>query len=477
MKVLIATPEAIPFVKTGGLADVTGSLVRELIEMGVDARLVMPLYREVKNKLHLNDTGHRVTVPVGNKKYVSRIFSYNESVFFLECDEFFDRDELYGTSYGDYADNAYRFIFFSMAVLESCKVTGFVPDILHCNDWQTGLIPLYVKTVYRKPFRRTATLMTVHNIGYQGIFPASAMPLTGLGPELFTPEWIEYYGQVNFLKAGIVAADGVNTVSMNYAGEIMTEQYGFGLEGVLKNRARSVTGIINGIDYSIWDPAVDGSIPANYDAANISGKKKCKGYLAKGWSFKDKKAPLACMIGRLSSQKGIDIFLDAADRVFSLGINIVVLGKGEEALHKRLKKVAKRYPENFSLHITYDEALAHRIYAGSDMFLMPSKYEPCGLTQMIAMRYGAVPVARATGGIADTVEDYDHLRGKGTGFLFADYSAPALEECLKRAVCVYTDRTRWEGLVKSCMEADFSWTSSAKKYKALYRTLARKVAR
>lgn len=473
MKVLIAAAEAVPFVKTGGLADVTGSLLRELRAAGVEARLMLPLYRGIKRKFRLSDTGHRITVPVGNRKHASRIFSYEDSVFFTECDEFFDRKELYGTVHGDYEDNAFRFIFFSRAVLEACKATGFMPDVIHCNDWHTGLIPLYVRSIYREAFKRTATLMTIHNLGYQGVFPVSAMPLTGLGPELFNPSGVEHYGQLNLLKAGIVAATAVSTVSMNYAGEITTSQYGFGLDGALKGR--DVTGILNGLDYGEWDPAEDASIPARYSSADISGKKRCKSRLAGECSFKAPRAPLVCMVGRLSSQKGIDIFLEAADRIFSAGINMVVLGKGDDALHRRLKETQRRHPGSLSLCIGYDEAFVHRVFAGSDMFLMPSKYEPCGLTQMIAMRYGTVPVGRATGGIADTVRDYDHMRGSGTGFLFQDYSASALLECLKRAVCVYTDKAKWERLARGGMKTDFSWGSSARKYKALYRALTRKV--
>jgi|Deesub1362A_J573_1020465.scaffolds.fasta_scaffold00027_52 starch synthase len=475
MKILIVASEAIPFVKTGGLADVMGTLIREIRNLKVDARLALPLYRGIKDRFDLNDTGHEITVPVGNKNYTAKIFSYKDSVFFIECNEFFDREELYGTSEGDYPDNAHRFIFFSRAVLEACDALGFKPDVLHCNDWQTGLIPLYVKSIYKKSFSKTATVMTIHNLGYQGIFPASAMLLTGLDMELFTPKTIEFYGQINLLKAGITTADFVTTVSTNYAKEILSEQYGFGLDGVLRHRAHDITGIINGIDYKEWNPAEDDLIPAKFDVRDITGKAKCKSYLVKECSFKNRKAPLVGMVGRLSSQKGIDIFMGVIDRIFSYGVNVIILGKGEEAIHKELRGIAKKYPDCLSLNIGYDETFAHRVYAGSDMLLIPSKYEPCGLTQMIAMRYGTVPVARATGGIADTVEDYNHLSGKGTGFLFTEYSSSALEECLKRAICVYTDETKWKKIVINCMRQRFSWEKSAKEYVALYRKLVRKV--
>jgi starch synthase len=469
MRVLIAASEAIPFVKTGGLGDVAGSLLKTLRGLRVDARLCMPLYRGIRERFPLEDTGARISVPVGRRHYASRIFSYKGQAYFIECDEFFDREEIYGTPYGEYEDNAQRFIFFSRGVLEASRALDFVPDVLHCNDWQTGLVPLYAKTLYRKHFGSASTLMTIHNIGYQGVFPASAMPLTGLDMKLFNPEVMEFYGQMNFLKAGIVSAGAVSTVSENYAREIKDRQYGLGLEGILRNR--EITGILNGIDFDEWDPARDAAIPANYAAGDMGGKRKCRESLSREL-FGGRLKPLICMVGRLSSQKGIDIFLEAADRIASLGVNIVVLGRGEETLHRMLREVSKRRHDSVSLHVGYDEELARRIYAGSDILLMPSRYEPCGLAQMIAMRYGTVPVARATGGLVDTVRDYDHLKCEGTGFLFSEYGASSLEECLKRAICVYTGAGRWKKLVLECMGQDFSWKSSARKYMSLYGSLA-----
>lgn len=472
MRVLIAASEAIPFVSTGGLGAVTGSLLRELLRLGADARLILPLYRGIKERFELRPAGRDIVVALGDRQCRFRVHSHEGSTLFLECDEFFDREELYGTPAGDYEDNALRFIAFSRAVLEACVALDFIPDVVHCNDWQTGLIPLYVKTVYRKSLMGTATLMAVHNLGYQGIFPASDMTLTGLDMRLFNPNVLEYYGQMNFLKAGIVGADAVSTVSMKYAEEIKTEHYGFGLDGVL--RGREVTGILNGLDYDRWNPASDDSIAANYDAANPAGKKKCKEWLVKEMSFRDREAPLVGMVGRLSAQKGVDLMADAAERFIALGVNLAVLGRGDEALQNDIRDVAARHPGNVSLNLRYDEDLARMIFAGSDMILVPSMYEPCGLAQMIAMRYGAVPVARATGGIADTIEDYRHLDGRGTGFLFSGYNSSALEECLKRALCVYSDSAAWTGLVRACMKADFSWRASALKYHALYSSLSGK---
>ncbi|GAB4390805.1 MAG: glycogen synthase GlgA [Thermodesulfovibrionales bacterium] len=477
MKVLIAASEAAPFAKTGGLADVTGSLLKEFPALKVTARLFLPLYRGIRERFDLRDTGVAIKVPVGRKKHPSRVFSFKDRVFFLECDEFFDRSDIYGTPEGEYKDNAQRFVFYSRGVLEACAALGYEPDVIHCNDWQTGLIPMYVRTLYKRHFEGAATLLTIHNLGYQGVFPASAMTLTGLPHGLFNPEAVEFFGQVNFLKAGIVAADAISAVSENYAREITTREYGFGLDGVLRNRAGDITGILNGLDYGQWDPASDGFLPAGYGPEDLGGKKECRRRLVKECGFKDEDAPVVGMVGRLASQKGLELFLEAAGRLFGLGLNVVMLGRGEEHLHVRLAEAERLHPGRFSLHIGYDEALAHRVYAGSDVFAIPSRYEPCGLTQMIALKYGTPPVARATGGLADTIRDYDHLRGEGTGFLFADYNASAFEECIKRALCLWRDGARWEGLMRRGMGRDFSWRDSARKYAALYGALARRSGR
>jgi starch synthase len=474
MKVLLASSEAIPYAKTGGLADVSGSLVNELRSIKVNARLIMPMHRGIKSRFKPDYTEHDIKVSLGKKKYTASLFVKEESTIFIRCNEFFDRSGIYGNSQGPYDDNDLRFIFFSKAVLEACKVLRFIPDVIHCNDWHTALIPLYIRTIYKGDFGNSASLLTIHNLGYQGIFPGSAMTITGLGQEMFAPEVIEFYGQVNVLKAGITSADAISTVSPNYAREILDEGMGFGLDGVLKDRAGDLTGIINGIDYAEWDPSRDMSIPEAYDSADMSGKKKCRDYLIKKCGFKKGKLPLLSVVGRLASQKGLDILLDAADSIFSYGANLVVLGTGEEDIANRLKELKKKYPENVSVNICFDEGLAHLIYAGSDMILIPSRYEPCGLSQMIGMRYGTVPVARSTGGLKDSIEDFNVLKRIGTGFLFKDYKASALEECIKRAICVCANKETWGKLMANCMREDFSWKASAKKYEALYRRLLKK---
>ena len=482
MRILIASPEAVPFVKTGGLADVAGALCMEFRKMKQEACSILPLYRKIKEaKTPLLDTGAIINVPVGDRVIEGRIFSDQRSTFFIECDEFFDRQELYGTPEGDYGDNAARFVFFSRGLLEACKALNFQPDLIHCNDWQTGLVPLYLKTLYKNDefFRNTATLLTIHNLGYQGNFPATDLPVTNLGWELFTPEGVDFYGKVNFLKAGIISTDILTTVSAAYAKEILNEEYGFGLDGLLRTRGKDLFGVINGIDYAEWDPAKDGFIPANYRSSDISGKAVCKRELMK-LVFKSSgnkdtgRMPLIGMVGRLSEQKGLDLLFQSVPELLSAGVRLVVLGKGDESYHKALLEVSQRYRENVSITIGFDEKLAHMIYAGSDFFLMPSKYEPCGLGQLISLRYGCIPIARRTGGLSDTIQDYEPLASRGTGFLFSDYSPSALQDALKRAFCVYTDHDKMEKMIKDGMKTDFSWKKSALKYLGLYKAAVEK---
>jgi len=478
MKILIATPEAVPFAKTGGLADVTGALLKEYNKMEGEAYLILPLYKRVKENFKLKNTGLKIKVPVGNRNPTGRIFSAGSpaqergaTTYFIECNEFFDRADLYGTPNGDYSDNAARFVFFSRGILEACKALNLKPDVIHCNDWQTGLVPLYLKTIYKSDrfFSKTATVITIHNLGYQGLFSAPEMPLTGLDPVLFNPEGIEFYGKINFLKAGLISADLITTVSNNYAKEILNKEYGFGLEGVLKKRSSALVGIINGIDYSEWDPGTDILIPKNYSAKDIAGKRDCKLQLMKNCSMNlNAEMPVVGIVGRLSSQKGLDLILESIEGIVSTGANLIILGKGDEIFHIRLSEAAERYKGRVYVKIGFQNDLAHKIYAGSDIFLMPSRYEPCGLGQLIAMRYGTIPVARKTGGLADTITDYEPLTGDGTGFLFSDYTQSALYGCLKRALCVYVDKTRWQNLILNTMKMDYSWKNSAKKYIELY---------
>jgi len=471
MKILIATPEATPYVKTGGLADVTGALPKEYRRMNHQPSLVLPLYRQIRKHFTLTDTGHRVNVPMGGRGAIGRVFSHGPSAYFLECDEFFDRGDLYGTPDGDYPDNAARFVFFARAALEACIALGLEPDVIHCNDWQTGLLPLYMKTLYHNGlFSRTATIITIHNLGYQGLFDMSHFPLTGFPAEWFNPEGIEFYGKINFLKAGLVASDVITTVSSTYAKEILTPEYGYGLDGLLRKRESVIHGIVNGIDTDEWDPLRDTFIPAPYGVRDLSGKTVCKNELIKECSLSpyDKDTPLLSFVGRLSAQKGLDVFIEAADDIIAAGVKVIILGKGDEEIQNNVLSLARKHRGRIFVKIGYDEAFAHRVYAGSDLFVMPSRYEPCGLGQLIAMRYGTIPVARRTGGLQDTIADYKPLRGYGTGFLFDDSKASSLTDALGRALCAYVDKQRWGKIVSQAMVQDFSWERSAKEYIALY---------
>ena len=481
MKILLASPEAQPYVKTGGLADVAGALMKEYLKMDEAVFSILPLYRRVREgKFVLKDTGITIEVPVGGVKREGRIFSGQSSTYFIACDEFYDRPELYGTPDGDYEDNASRFVFFSRGILEACKALKFKPDIIHCHDWQTGLVPLYLKTLYSTDsfFKKTATLFTIHNLGYQGLFPPSQMPVTGLSWKLFTPSGIEFYGQVNFLKAGIISADILNTVSQTYAKEILTQESGFGLDGVLRERVRDLHSVLNGIDMEAWDPSRDAAIHSNYSPYDLSGKVACKRELmdslfGRGDGGKQD-APLIGMVGRLSAQKGLNLVSQSINELVSSGVKLAILGKGEDIYHKTLAHMARKNKGKVSVTIGFEESRAHKIYAGSDFFLMPSRYEPCGLGQLIAMRYGSIPIARRTGGLSDTIHDYEPLTSRGTGFLFSDYTPSAMQDAVKRALCVYADSDKMRAMVTNCMTMDFSWMNSAKRYIALYRVAAKR---
>jgi starch synthase len=488
MKIALISPEAIPYAKTGGLADVAGTLFREYRRMGLDVALFMPLYKATVALFSdsITDTGISVDVPLGGLTETCRIFEISKkirgkknpgSVYLISNDKYFGRDELYGTAEGDYPDNAARFTFFSKSVMEVCRKLGLKFDILHCHDWQTALIPLYVETIYRQEpvFENTRTMFTIHNLGYQGIFPQSAITLTGLGYDLLTPEGLEFYGSMNFMKAGIIAADIVTTVSPTYAEEILTPQYGFGLDGLLRTRKDSLHGILDGIDYNEWNPAEDMALPAPYSAENMTGKKKCKQELLLRCSFTGRpEAPLLCFIGRLSAQKGITLIADSIKEFVRKGLKLFILGKGEARFEKLLLEYAARYPGDMYVKTSFDDDLAHLAYAGSDIFLMPSLYEPCGLGQMIAMRYGTVPVAFNTGGLSDSITAVQtgavvkSAIKNSTGFLFNEHTTAAFLAETERALQAYGKRSIWGNLVRNAMSSDFSWVRSAAQYISLY---------
>jgi starch synthase len=472
MRIAIAASEAVPFSKTGGLADVAGTLFREFLAMGHEALLFLPLYKKTAEHFAgtIQDSGVEIGVPLGNsvrtcKVFTSIVAGSSPNVFFIGNNEFFFREELYGTSEGDYHDNDRRFVFFSRSILDICRKLELEIDIIQCNDWQTGLIPLYMKTIdgYKRFFEKTASVLTIHNLGYQGLFPRSTLEITGLSSALFQPEGIEFYGKINFLKAGIVGADVITTVSKTYAEEIVTPESGFGLDGILRKRRSSLAGILNGLDTRDWDPSSDKFIVRNYDKSNLQGKQSCKEQLIKAASLNSSASdPLMCFIARLSSQKGLDLLEEAIPSLLSQGARIIVIGKGDMSYQARLDSMSKRVRDHFFFHAGFDETLARLTYAGSDMFLMPSKYEPCGLGQMIAMRYGTLPVAHKTGGLSDTIED-----GK-TGFLFREFNLPSFMDALSRAMKAFHDKETWMQMIGNAMDKDFSWKKSAREYIAIY---------
>jgi starch synthase len=480
MRVLFAASEAVPYAKTGGLADVAGSLPPALARLGHEVALVMPRYACIDPDQYGLEQVATFHVPLGPWQERCDVLQgrlgQNVTVYFISKDDYFDRSGLYQSKQGDYSDNSVRFAFFSRAVLELCRALDIAPDIIHTNDWQTGLTPFFLNTLYRgvAPFEQTRSVFTIHNLGYQGNFWHWDMRYLDDAWQHFTPEGLEFWGKVSFLKAGLVYSNAITTVSRTYSSEIQTPEYGHGLEGVLKKRAADLYGIVNGIDYEEWDPASDRSIVRKYSAERPAGKVACKQAILKQTGLPASGAPLIGMVTRLVDQKGLDILSEALPDIMGLGVQFIVLGTGDETYHRLLTQAARRYPEQMRVLLKYDEQVAKAIYAGSDLFLMPSRYEPCGLGQLIALRYGSVPVVRKTGGLADTVRDYNPKTGRGTGFSFEEYAAPALIETLERAVAAYTDKKKWKLLMQTCMEQDFSWQTSAKEYEKVYRKVLRK---
>jgi starch synthase len=477
LKIFFATPEAVPFAKTGGLADVAGALPKSLHALGCEIKLFIPYYRMVKESgLPHQYLGEEIEVPIGDEKLKADIYlghlNQDIPVYFIGREEFFDREYLYSTPKGDYFDNAERFIFFSRAILIFCQRMGFSPDIIHHHEWQTGLISAYLKSIYQNDplFSHTAAVFTIHNIAYQGIFKKEKFWLTGLPTEMYNPEGIEFWERINFMKAGIVYADAINTVSKKYSEEIQTPEYGYGLEGILRKRRESLYGILNGVDYGDWDPSHDPHLAARYDLEDISGKRECKKDLLKEFHLPSslENAPLLGMISRLADQKGFDLLMEILEGLFALDIGFVLLGTGEQKYHDLFTQVAHKYPQKAGIRIAYDDRLAHKIEAGADFFLMPSKYEPCGLNQIYSLKYGTIPVVRATGGLDDTITQYDPATKKGNGFKFTRYEAKEFLTAIKGAIRFYSQPGHWRQLLRNAMTADFSWERSAEAYLQLY---------
>lgn len=479
MKILLVASEVAPFAKTGGLADVAGSLPRALRQSGHDVRIMLPCYRAVEEHgFSLRKGRKSVEIPIDGilrKGLLRQSTLENVPVYFIENREFFHREGLYGTAAGDYPDNGQRFGFFCRAALEMLRRLDFRPDILHLNDWQTSLIPVLLRTEFKNDpfFSSIGSLLTIHNLGYQGLFPPAVLDSVGLDRGLFKVSGLEFYGQVSFLKGGVLYADILNTVSPTYCREIQTPEMGLAFDGILASRKNSLYGVLNGLDQKLWDPALDTTLPVAYSAADLRGKAANKKALQKELGLEAASAtPLVAMVTRLDTQKGLDLVVEAWEKLVGHNLQFVLLGTGDQEHMNRFARLQGLYPGRVSIQLQFDDALARRIYAGSDIFLMPSRYEPCGLGQLIALRYGSVPLVRKTGGLADTVTDPAENPQKANGFTFKEATAPALLAALERALGLYADRRAWLKLVKRGMGQDFSWSTSARRYLELYQKAA-----
>ncbi|MDD8026655.1 MAG: glycogen synthase GlgA [Acidobacteriota bacterium] len=482
MKIAFLSSEVAPYAKTGGLADVSQALPAALARNGAKVAVFMPLYGVVKdagpNLIKVLD-GQAMAwqgETLGLTVWADPSTPY--PVCFIEQARYFERSEgagLYGTPSGDFPDNGERFAFFCRAVLEALKGLPFEADIIHANDWQAALAPAYLRQACGGDsfFDRTKSVFTIHNLAYQGLFRPEILASVGLPGRLFRMEDMEFWGQVSFMKAGILYADAVTTVSRRYSREIQTPEYGWGLDGLLRSRADVLTGIRNGIDAGSWNPASDHAIAAPFSAADPAGKEACRRDLraAFGLPSPRRETPILGLVSRLAEQKGIDIFLGALEGIVALGVQLVVLGTGDSGLEAGLRAARERFPSFVGVRFGFDDALARRIYAGSDCFLIPSRYEPCGLTQMIAMAYGSVPVARATGGLDDTIQAYDASTRTGTGFKFQTPDPAAFLDAVKRAIRHIESPPDRTALIKNAMSEDFSWREPAAEYEALYRGL------
>ncbi len=488
LNIVMAASEAVPYAKTGGLADVVGALALELTKSGHHVTLVVPGYRrratseccQLAMRLSIPMDGKPVGVMVEEENVPVTGAMYCLRVLFVRYDPYFDRQGLYQEDHHDYPDNLERFTLFCRAVLEIVRnlieTQETMVDVLHLHDWQTALCAVYLKALPHEYMRlnQLKVLLTLHNMGYQGVFPGQQFVKTGLPPSLFSPSGLEFYGSINCLKGGIIFSDAVSTVSPTYAKEIMTAEYGCGLEGVLVNRMDGVKGITNGIDVAAWNPESDPYLSAQYTVADLSGKQACKRALQRELELPNRDVPLLAVIGRLTFQKGFDLLIGVIPELMSLDTQIVVLGTGDQHLEKQFSAVKARYPDRIGLCLRFDEGMAHRIEAGSDMLMMPSRYEPCGLSQLYSLRYGTVPIVRRTGGLADTVVPFRPSTVKSrcaTGFHFIEASADSLLSALLLSLHVYKEREIWQPLIQAGMKTDLSWGRSAKLYVDLYREM------
>lgn len=488
LKILFVTSEVVPFIKTGGLADVSSALSQMLAENGHEVRIVVPKYGAVderKFKIHEVVRLKDISIKIGEKDVVFSLKScflpgpkVRVQIYFLDNHEYFgSRTSLYTDpkTGKDYDDNDERFILLSQSIFELISKLGWIPDIIHCNDWQTGLIPAYLKTTYKDDpvFSKFKTLFTIHNLAYQGEFPKSVFSKTSLPEEVNSPKGALIDGKFNFLKAGLVYADVINTVSETYAKEITTDNYlSAGLKPVLSKRKGDVYGILNGIDTRVWHPEKDKHVAKKYSIKSIENKLANKEDLASKFGFKyDENIPIIGVISRLYDEKGMDLINDAFADIMKLKLQFVLLGTGDKKYHTFFDKMSHKHKDKFACYLGFNDELAHVIEAGADIFLMPSKYEPCGLNQMYSLTYGTIPVVRETGGLADTVIPFNEKTGEGNGFIFKKYDSAVMLKELKKAIKLFDDKKTWAKIIRNAMKSDFSWHASSKKYIDLYKTI------
>ncbi|HEV2463199.1 MAG TPA: glycogen synthase GlgA [Acidobacteriaceae bacterium] len=483
MHIVFAASECVPFVKTGGLAEVVGAVPREVVKLGHKATVYLPYYRQVREQVPDRKVAIRsLTIPFQDYNRFAAVLDggVRDGVqfYFVDCPEMFDREALYGTAAGDYPNNWERFGLFSRAVLEATKLLG-VPDVFHVHDWQTSMIPIYLGTVYYSDpdLQSAGTVLTIHNAGYQGWFPPQTTERLLLPWEIFTMDRVEQFDTFNFLKGGIVYSDAITTVSKKYAEEIQTPEYGEKLEGVLRKRAADLHGILNGVDYKEWDPATDHNIAAHYTPENLAGKRECRRDLLHAFGAKQvsDETPVLGIVSRFATQKGFDLIAQIAPRLLAKDVFLVALGTGESYYEGLFRTLQGQYEGKVSIKIAYDNTLAHKIEAGSDIFLMPSRYEPCGLNQIYSMKYGTVPVVHATGGLDDTVDDWNEATGKGTGFKFHKQTAESFYTALQRALGIFSkDQAAWTKIMRNGMARSYSWDKPAADYVEVYRQVARR---
>jgi starch synthase len=482
MHIVFAASECVPYVKTGGVAEVVGALPKELVRQGHQVTVYVPLYRQVQK--HLKERKIAIpslTIPFSYYNRFATVVNggIHDGVqfYFIDCPELFDREFLYETPSGDYADNAERFGLFSRAVLDSSKFLG-VPDVFHIHGWPAGVLAILLRTVYYfdPVLKNVACLQTIHNSDRQGWFPRETVEKLLLPWDVYTPERAEYYGTFDFLKGGIVYSDAISTVSRKYAQEIQTPEFGNGLDGVLRARAQDLHGILNGVDYQVWDPAKDSKIAAHYTPERLEGKVACRKDLlhAFGVSNRPEDTPVLGLVSRLATQKGFDLLAQAFDQLVQQNILMVILGTGEPYYENLLRSWQERFPDKVTVKITYDETLAHKVIAGSDMTLMPSRSEPCGFNQFYGMKYGTVPVVRATGGLDDTVQEWSPEAETGTGFRFLEYRPEELLRAMGKAFAAFADKKQWRKLMQNGMARDYSWTKPAREYIQLYEEVVRR---